>query len=210
MVHYYFSKLTFRQIMKELQDGTQNRYSDLRLNELLRRSIMEMNKQHLQMIQRENKSLIYIKVQTSPPTALKLVVEHEASLSARSSLPIPEIALGKLLVTVCVDSQGEAYVYACPNAVRFIPRVQRVEVGGGEGIVRISIFEVYRGRVVPSQRLCYNYQLWKDGKCWKEQKDNTFYLGSKGREGLYKCVVEVLDDNYCQTGQEIESPTVFI
>lgn len=44
MVHYYFSKLTFRQIMKELQDGTQNRYSDLRLNELLRRSIMEMNK----------------------------------------------------------------------------------------------------------------------------------------------------------------------
>lgn len=62
MVHYYFSKLTFRQIMKELQDGTQNRYSNLRLNELLRRSIMEMNKQHLQMIQRENKSLIYVKV----------------------------------------------------------------------------------------------------------------------------------------------------
>ena len=76
-------------------------------------------------------------------------------------------------------------------------------------MIRIAIFETYRGRVVPSQRLCYNYQLWKNNTLYKEQRENTFYLG-KDRQGLYKCIVEVMDDNYCMTGQEVESRQVFI
>ena len=123
LIHYYTTKLTSRQILAELQNATQRRYSDLRLNELLRKSILAMNQDKLKMIQRENKSLIYVKVHTDPPIALKLVVEHQATLSNRAMFTIPEEALNKFLVCVVVDSQTQNYVYMVENAIRFIPRV---------------------------------------------------------------------------------------
>ncbi|CAL6013212.1 Leucine-rich_repeat domain superfamily [Hexamita inflata] len=206
LVHYYLTKMSYQQIMSEISLATQNLYSAANLQKLLKDAIITLNQERRQLIQSESSTTVFLKLQTAPQIVLKLSLQHVLTSTNRAPLYLPEESLDRFIIALI--QSDSPFVLMHHNPVRFVPKLKKVQILGENGVILVRVFERFKGKMVESKRNCFLYLLYKNNIIVKEQRNNEFYL-QKRSEGLYKVVVQILDQENV-TGIEMESDTFFV